>query len=695
MGKRLKQFKLQFLLIAILIAGIVVVFSQLSDDEPENARNLGGLVTDFSTPGQVEGVETYDIVQPREYNQPLRLAVADMTLSILPLGARAATYEQVESKENTIRYNDVYTNTDIEQTRETTKLKEDIILKAPGHPAEFRYQLNLEDFDIEKDGEGNFHFYPKGKVDELNKIFTIPAPFMIDADGNKSQISDVEMKIDGDVLVFTPSQAWLDSHQYPIILDPTVEIHVINIQSYPVVGGEWEVDFTTVGQADLKIEAMTHDEYTTVFDKDIEFISLVCGAEERVPIRDGNSYIYENWSCDELAMFKVKVLKGGEHHLQFQFADQIADAYNATFEAANATGGSLSTTVNIGTADTNRLVAVFAGSENDSGISLAGVTVDGKSCVSVAQAYNTNGVGNRTELWYCDESDLGSSNGTVTVAITGSGLTASYWAVHAIVYTGVSQSGPKDNGIDESSVTPTDTTSISGIDVSAGGVVVMGAHNGSGGISVSSYTSPLTERTTADPNSADGVTASGVESSAQTSKTYTATWASAPNRSSGVVASWDNFASSPTITDIIDSPDPVSQGSSVSFDIDWNDAEGDTIKAKLCKTNGLTSQNCDGGYWASSTVFTPDDPETLFYHTTDSDITEIEWYGYVCDVNGGCSSATSGTTTITALTPSGIKLRSGTIKLRSGTFKINYDDITNFIFVGLAIPWIVLGRRKS
>jgi len=109
----------------------------------------------------------------------------------------------------------------------------------------------------------------------------------------------------------------------------------------------------------------------------------------------------------------------------------------------------------------------------------------------------------------------------------------------------VAQSGPNDSGIDETSVSPTTTISVPDIDVSAGGVVVMGAHNGTQGLTVNTYTSPLSEQTAADPGSADGVTASGIESSAQSNKTYTATWSSAPNRSSGVVASWDE---APTYT---------------------------------------------------------------------------------------------------------------------------------------------------
>jgi hypothetical protein len=44
-------------------------------------------------------------------------------------------------------------------------------------------------------------------------------------------------------------------------------------------------------------------------------------------------------------------------------------------------------------------------------------------------------------MWYCDEDDLGASNGSVTVAINGGDTT---WAFHTLLYTYVDQGGPAD-----------------------------------------------------------------------------------------------------------------------------------------------------------------------------------------------------------------------------------------------------------
>ncbi len=200
----------------------------------------------------------------------------------------------------------------------------------------------------------------------------------------------------------------------------------------------------------------------------------------------------------------------------------------------------------IGSAGTDRLVVVIADDES-SGNNLAGVTVDGKSCNLVARADNAVGLGNHQEMWYCDEDDLGSSNGAVTVAISGGDAD---WGTHGHLYTGVSQSGFTDSGIDQSTTSGT-TITVTGIDVPAGGLVVMGAATGnSGGFTTGGWTSPLTERTDGpNPSSAVLATASGAESSQQTGKSYTATAdTTITTRATGIVAVWPKFVEPTTTT---------------------------------------------------------------------------------------------------------------------------------------------------
>ena len=122
----------------------------------------------------------------------------------------------------------------------------------------------------------------------------------------------------------------------------------------------------------------------------------------------------------------------------------------------------------------------------------------------------------------------------MTVAITG-GFAG--WATHAHLYTGVSQSGPTDWGIDETSAVVA-TVTVGGIDVPANGLVVMGAGHGDSD-AISSWTLPLTQRQNGPhPSSAILAEASGIESTAQTDKTYEATFVGSWNRGTGIVGVW-------------------------------------------------------------------------------------------------------------------------------------------------------------
>jgi hypothetical protein len=194
--------------------------------------------------------------------------------------------------------------------------------------------------------------------------------------------------------------------------------------------------------------------------------------------------------------------------------------------------------LDIGSPNTNRLVVVVAGDESDV-TNLSGVTVDGNNCNLVTRANNIVGAGNHQEMWYCDEDNLGVSSGVVPVTISGGDAG---WAVHAHLYTGAIQSGPTDFGIDETSSDPLDTVTVSGIDVPANGLVMMGAGHGSSG-NWDNWTSPLTERTDGpDPSSTTFGTASNIESSARTNKTYIAIASASFNRGTGIVAVWPEAA---------------------------------------------------------------------------------------------------------------------------------------------------------
>lgn len=109
-------------------------------------------------------------------------------------------------------------------------------------------------------------------------------------------------------------------------IDPTygVEITILNVHSHPQVGDNWTVSFETIGTDDLTI---TPDDQVTI--DDLDFISLKCGEEERIPqILVNDVIFYSNWQCDGTGEIIHLVNVAAPHILKFLFGDQTAFAYN-------------------------------------------------------------------------------------------------------------------------------------------------------------------------------------------------------------------------------------------------------------------------------------------------------------------------------------------------------------------------------
>ena len=111
-----------------------------------------------------------------------------------------------------------------------------------------------------------------------------------------------------------------------------VEITILNVQSYPMVGGYWGVYFDTVGKADLTIQSV---DGTTWDDKsedpslyDLKFIEVRCG-ETLIEHQWKNGKVFiKNYYCDKTGKEKSKVLTSGKHTLKFTFGSETAYAYN-------------------------------------------------------------------------------------------------------------------------------------------------------------------------------------------------------------------------------------------------------------------------------------------------------------------------------------------------------------------------------
>jgi len=142
--------------------------------------------------------------------------------------------------------------------------------------------------------------------------------------------------------------------------DDPPDITIINVQSYPVVGGKWTVMFATVGRANLTITAVNGTTWSNSDnDYDLRFLELRCGNETLEYEWVDESVFIENYSCDETCYEISKVLTSGKHHLEFDFGGIKAYAHNSADQDFKIQRGSTL----IAAGDTN--ATITAGTDYD------------------------------------------------------------------------------------------------------------------------------------------------------------------------------------------------------------------------------------------------------------------------------------------------------------------------------------------
>lgn len=108
-----------------------------------------------------------------------------------------------------------------------------------------------------------------------------------------------------------------------------VDITIINLQSYPALGGNWTVKFNTTGVANLTITAVNGTKWNnTNEDFDLKFLEIKSGNETLEYEWINNSVFIENYSSNETGYEVSKVLTWGKHVLQFKFGEDVAYASN-------------------------------------------------------------------------------------------------------------------------------------------------------------------------------------------------------------------------------------------------------------------------------------------------------------------------------------------------------------------------------
>jgi hypothetical protein len=127
---------------------------------------------------------------------------------VLPVNVDNASYQG-----NKCKLTDAWGCTDLEYTITPSGIKEDIILKQPGHPAMFVFPISTKNCTPVLDGNRLIYKDSNGNI-----IGQVNPPFMTDTDGN---IGEVDILYDGVTLAFVPDVEFLTRAVYPVAIDPT------------------------------------------------------------------------------------------------------------------------------------------------------------------------------------------------------------------------------------------------------------------------------------------------------------------------------------------------------------------------------------------------------------------------------------------------------------------------------------------
>jgi hypothetical protein len=112
---------------------------------------------------------------------------------------------------------------------------------------------------------------------------------------------------------------WITPHLSEETFVADVNLTILNIQSYPLVGGNWTVKFIVNGSANLSITAINGTSYGNELPDDLKPLELRCGNEVVNFNWTGNIVAVNNFSCNTTAYWTVHVMTEGHHYQEFNF----------------------------------------------------------------------------------------------------------------------------------------------------------------------------------------------------------------------------------------------------------------------------------------------------------------------------------------------------------------------------------------
>ena len=143
-----------------------------------------------------------------------------------PQPKKSSTSVSHKKPHEVLLYPEVSADTDVEYTLHSNGIKENIIVKKPQKAYRYRFWLDCEGLTPSFDAQTKSILF----LDAASKepVFEIPAPFMVDGAGVRSEDVAYDMKhVDGRIAFTVSAQSrWLNAPErvFPVVIDPQIMV---------------------------------------------------------------------------------------------------------------------------------------------------------------------------------------------------------------------------------------------------------------------------------------------------------------------------------------------------------------------------------------------------------------------------------------------------------------------------------------
>ena len=177
------------------------------------------------------------------------------------------------SSDNSIRYEDIDENVDLEYSLLGSNVKENIVVKARGQQYRFDFRLKTNAFLRLSEDSRSIELCASGEAD-APATFTIPSPFMYDARGERSDevCYEVESQNDGEYRFTVVADAeWINSEEVvlPVTIDPQIISYDASFYSKTIYSknlssstASWSI-WSTSPVNGIKVQRDLYTEYKT------------------------------------------------------------------------------------------------------------------------------------------------------------------------------------------------------------------------------------------------------------------------------------------------------------------------------------------------------------------------------------------------------------------------------------------------